>query len=141
VTTASDNSYTKTYVIEATGEQVYRALTDPQSISSWWNTTSTTGSGQAGGELRTMFGAEQEPTVRRVIAAHRHSVVIWEVAASPLVPDWVGTRPTFTISALSNGCRLDFAHHGLVPDLDCFDKCARDWGGFLTRIRDFAQGQ
>jgi uncharacterized protein YndB with AHSA1/START domain len=41
VSTASDDSYTRTYLIEATREQVHQALTDPQSISSWWNTTST----------------------------------------------------------------------------------------------------
>ena len=53
----------------------------------------------------------------RVLAAHHPDVVIWEVAASPLVPEWVGTRPTFTMTATTHGCRLDFTHHGLVPAL------------------------
>lgn len=139
MSTASDDSHTRTYLIEATGEQVHHALTHPQSISSWWNTTSTTGSGQTGGELRISFGAEPEPTVMLVLAAHRPSVVIWEVAASPLVPDWVSTRPTFTISTTSDGRRLGFAHHGLGPALECFDTCATDWGGYPARTRDFAQ--
>jgi len=77
----------------------------------------------------------------RVLAAHHPDVVIWEVAASPLVPEWVGTRPTFTMTATNHGCRLDFAHHGLVPALDCFDRCATDWGHFLPQIRDHAEHQ
>ena len=77
----------------------------------------------------------------RVLAAHHPDVVIWEVAASPLVPEWVGTRPTFTMTEAADGCRLDFAHHGLVPALDCFDHCAIDWGRFLLRICDHVRNR
>jgi hypothetical protein len=59
--------------------------------------------------------------------------------ADALVPDWVGTRLTFTMTAAADGCRLDFAHHGLVPTLVCFDRCAIDWGHFLFRLCDHVQ--
>jgi hypothetical protein len=39
--------------------------------------------------LHITFGTEEQPTVMRVLAAHETDVVIWEVAASPLVPEWV----------------------------------------------------
>lgn len=139
--TTTGNSYTKTLTIEAAAGEIFDALTDPGAITSWWKAASVTGSGQAGGELHITFGTEPEPTVMRVLAAHRPGVVIWDVAASPLVPDWAGTRPTFTVTPAGDGCRLDFAHHGLVPDLDCFDSCATDWGRFLIRISEHAQGR
>ncbi|MGH3274793.1 MAG: SRPBCC family protein [Streptosporangiaceae bacterium] len=131
------NSYTRTLTAQTTPDKVFDALTNPAAVTSWWNAASVTGSGQAGGELRITFGTEPEPTVMRVLAADRPDVVIWDVAASPLVPDWVGTRPTFTITPVGDACRLDFAHHGLIPDLDCFDRCARDWGHFLIRISEY----
>jgi hypothetical protein len=77
----------------------------------------------------------------RVLAAHDPDVVIWEVAASPLVSEWVGTRLTFTMTAAADGCRLDFAYHGLVPTLLCFDRCAIDWGHFLFRLSDHVQSR
>jgi len=67
--------------------------------------------------------------------------VIWQVAASALVPEWVGTRPTFTITVAADGCRLDFTHHALVPALGCFERCAIDWGHFLLRLRAHAEAR
>jgi uncharacterized protein YndB with AHSA1/START domain len=133
--TTTGNSYTKTLTVDATAERIFQALTQPNEITAWWSATSTTGSGSAGGALEITFGTEEQPTVMRVLAAHHPDVVIWDVAASPLVPEWVGTRPTFTMTATTDGCRLDFAHHGLEPALDCFDRCATDWGHFLLRLR------
>jgi uncharacterized protein YndB with AHSA1/START domain len=139
--TTTDNSYTKTLTVDATAKDVFHALSEPHAITSWWSAASTTGSGRTGGELHITFGTEEQPTVMRVLAAHEPDVVIWEVAASPLVPEWVGTRPTFAMTAVADGCRLDFAHHGLVPNLDCFDRCAMDWGHFLVRLCDHVQSR
>jgi uncharacterized protein YndB with AHSA1/START domain len=83
----------------AAPERVFAALTDPEQVTAWWNAKSTTGSGEAGGELRITFGTEEQSTVMRVLAARRPDVVAWEVTSSPLVPDSAGTRPTFTMTA------------------------------------------
>jgi len=136
---SSDNSYTKTLTLAAACEEVFAALTDPDQITVWWSATSTTGSGQAGGELCITFGTEEQPTVMRLLAAHSPHVVEWEVTASPLVPDWEGTQPTFTMAPAGNGCRLNFTHHGLVPALECFELCNVDWGRFLARLGTHAE--
>jgi uncharacterized protein YndB with AHSA1/START domain len=130
----SDNSYTKTLTVAAVPEEVFAALTDPDQVTAWWSAKSTTGSGQAGGELQITFGTEEWPTVMRVLAAHRPDVVVWEVTASPLIPDWQGTQPTFTMAPAGDGCRLNFTHHGLAPALECFELCNVDWGRFLARL-------
>jgi uncharacterized protein YndB with AHSA1/START domain len=135
----SDNSYTKPLTLAATREEVFAALTEPDQVTAWWSATSATGSGQAGGELRITFGTEERPTVMRVLAAHRPGVVAWEVTSSPLVPDWEGTRPTFTMTATEDGCRLNFTHHGLVSALECFEVCNVDWGRFLVRLGAHAE--
>lgn len=135
----SDNSYTKTLTIAATPEEVFAALTNPDQVTAWWNAKCATGSGETGGELRITFGSEERPTVIRVLAAHRPDVVVWEVTCSPLIPDWEGTRPTFTMAATADGCRLDFTHHGLVPNLECFELCNVDWGRFLVSLGAHAE--
>ena len=65
-----------------------------------------------------------------VPAASHPNVVVWEVTSSPLVPDWAGTQPTFTMTATEDGCRLNFTHYGLVPALECYEMCNVDWGRF-----------
>lgn len=138
--TAHQNSYTRTLSIDAPMDRDFRALTSPREISAWWNATSTTGDGGTAGQLRITYGTESQPTVIDVLVARTPSLVVWDVQQSPLVPDWVGTRPTFTMTATPAGCRLDFAHHGLISDLDCYDRCAVDWRQFLTRIAEHATG-
>jgi uncharacterized protein YndB with AHSA1/START domain len=135
----SDNSYIETLTIAAPCEDVFAALTSPGQVATWWSARSATGSGQAGGELRITFGTEEQPTVIQVLAAHHPDTVAWEVASSPLVPDWQGTQPTFTITPAGDGCRLNFAHHGLVPALECFELCNVDWGRFLARLGAHAE--
>lgn len=135
----SDNSYTKTLTVAATPDQVYAALTNPDQVTAWWSATSTTGSGQTDGELHITFGTEPQPTIMRVLAAHRPNLVIWEVTTSPLVPDWQGTQPTFTMVGAGKGCRVNFTHYGLVPVLECFEMCNVDWGRFLLRLGSHAE--
>jgi uncharacterized protein YndB with AHSA1/START domain len=135
----SDNSYTKTLTVAATPEEVFAALTEPDQVTAWWSAKSTTGSGRAGGQLQITFGAEPRPTVIRVLAADRPDVVVWEVTASPLVPDWEGTQPTFTMATTHNSCRLNFTHYGLIPTLECFEMCNVDWGRFLVRLGAHAE--
>jgi len=135
----SDTSYTQTLTLAATCEEVFAALTDPDQVTAWWSARSTTGSGQAGGQLQITFGAEERPTVMQVLAAHRPDVVVWEVTSSPLIPDWEGTQQTFTMTTTEDGCRLNFTHHGLVPALECFELCNVDWGRFLARLGAHAE--
>jgi uncharacterized protein YndB with AHSA1/START domain len=135
----SDNSYTKTLTLAATCEEVFAALTDPDQVTAWWSAKSTTGSGETGGELQITFGTEERPTAMRVLAAHRPDVVVCEVTSSPLIPDWEGTRPTFTMATTEDGCRLNFTQHGLVPTLECFELCNVDWGRFLVRLGAHAE--
>lgn len=137
----SSASYTTTLTTHSPADDVYYALTQLEAIADWWCATSMTGSGQCGGEFHITFGAEEQPTVMRVLTAHQPRVVVWAVEASPLVSEWVGTRPTFTITSTPNGCLLDFAHHGLTPRLSCFNRCATDWGHFLRRLRSQVRSQ
>ncbi len=134
MSTTSDRSYTRTLTADETAERIFQALTDPDAIGSRWSAASTTGSGRTGGELAITVGTQQQPTVMRVLGAHPSDAVIWEVVASPLVPQWAGTRPTFTMTVAAGGCRLDFADHGPVPHLECFERCATDWGRSLLRL-------
>ena len=74
-----------------------------------------------------------DPLVLRVTAADAPGVVSWGVDQCPFLPDWVGTTPTFTLTARDDGgTDLAFTHHGLTPQLDCYQQCAADWDYFLV---------
>ena len=132
--TATD--YQKTLRVEAKPEALYDALTTTSGLSSWW--TGVTGSGDTGGELQFFFDPP-DPCVMHVDQATPASVR-WTVTECAFLPDWVGTRPTFTITALDGGAsELQFRHYGLTQELDCIEMCTRGWDFFLPSLRRYVE--
>ncbi|MEV0069206.1 MULTISPECIES: SRPBCC domain-containing protein [unclassified Amycolatopsis] len=128
--------YQKTVSVNAAPDTVFDALTTVAGLGAWW--TRVTGSGDAGGELRFFF-SHPDPCVMRVDEATRPSVVRWTVTSCDFLPDWVGTRPAFTIVPVDGATELRFRHHGLTAELDCLDMCTRGWNHFTESLRAYAE--
>jgi uncharacterized protein YndB with AHSA1/START domain len=130
--------YQATILVKASPEALFNALTTATGLSSWWNPV--TGSGETGGELRFFMNAP-EPLVVHVDQATRPTSVRWTVTDCPFLPDWIGTKPTFTITPLdSDTSKVHFHHHGLSEELECIDMCTRSWNHYLaTSLRDYLE--
>jgi uncharacterized protein YndB with AHSA1/START domain len=129
--------YETTIRVKASPEALFEALTTVTGLAAWWNPV--TGSGEAGGELRFIMNSP-EPLVIQVDEATRPTSVRWTVTDCPFLPDWVGTRPTFTITLVDSGTsELRFRHHGLNQALECIDMCTRSWDHFMTSLRDYVE--
>ena len=93
--TPPSTDYEKTIRVNADPGALFDALTSLSGLAAWW--TDVTGSGDAGGDLTFWFDPP-EPCVMHVDQATRPTSVHWTVTACDFLPDWVGTRPTFTIT-------------------------------------------
>lgn len=125
--------------LNASADTVFDAITSPASITAWWSPAS--GSGEAGGDLTLPMGPP-EPLLMHVDRATRPETVQWTVTDCPFLEDWVGTRPTFTITRVDDDTsELQFRHHGLTGQLECMDVCAPSWDHYIGRsLRDFVEG-
>jgi uncharacterized protein YndB with AHSA1/START domain len=129
--------YQATIRVKASPEALFEALTTVTGLAAWWSPV--TGSGEAGGELRFIMNAP-EPLVIQVDEATRPTSVRWTVTDCPFLPDWVGTRPAFTITPVDSGtAELRFRHHGLNQTLECIAMCTRSWDHFMTSLRDYVE--
>jgi uncharacterized protein YndB with AHSA1/START domain len=129
--------YQKTIRMKASPEALFDALTSVSGLAAWWNPV--TGSGDAGGELK-FFMNSPEPLVLHVEQATRPTSVQWSVIDCPFLPDWVGTRPTFTITPVEgDASELHFRHHGLTQELGCIEMCTRSWNHYLASLRDYLE--
>jgi uncharacterized protein YndB with AHSA1/START domain len=129
--------YQATIQVKASPAALFDALTTASGLAAWWNPA--TGSGEAGGELRFIMNAP-EPLVIHVDEATKPTSVRWTVVDCPFLPDWVGTRPTFTITSVDAAtCELHFHHHGLHRELECIDMCTRSWDHYMTSLRDYVE--
>jgi uncharacterized protein YndB with AHSA1/START domain len=128
--------YQKTIRVNATPEALFDALTTLPGLAAWW--TDVTRSGDPGCELRFIFDAGT--CVMHVDEATRPASVRWTVTDCAFLPDWIGTRPTFTITPDgTKACELHFRHYGLTSELECIEQCTRGWDHFLASLRDYVE--
>jgi uncharacterized protein YndB with AHSA1/START domain len=134
---ASDD-YEKTILIDAAPDAVFDALTTTDGLTAWW--TRADGSGVTGGELVFTMNAPT-PCVMHVDDATRPTHVQWTVTECDFEPDWVGTRPTFTITSVDGGAsEVHFVHQGLTPELECIDMCRRGWDHYMSSLHEYVEG-
>jgi len=128
--------YETTIAVMASPEAVFDALTTVAGLAAWW-VPRVTGSGETNGELRFFMNAP-EPLVIRVDKATRPATVRWTVTDCPFLTDWVGTRPTFTITPVEGDATgLRFVHHGLTSELECNEVCTNSWNHFMRSLREY----
>lgn len=134
---STPSDYETTLRVKATADELFDALTTVAGLAAWWNPVS--GSGDTGGELRFVMNAP-DPLVIRVDIARRPTFVHWTVTDCPFLTDWVGTRPTFTITPIDGETtELHFRHQGLNNELECIDMCTRSWNHYMTSLRDYLE--
>ncbi len=130
-TTTDDFRATKTFL--STPDAVFSALTDIDALTGWW--TPAGGSAEAGGTLRFLMGDQE--VVMRVEETDRPSRVRWSVLVCEPARDWEGTSITFDLEAVRAGTELRFEHHGLNPQLECFETCHAGWTRHLASLVEY----
>src|SRR6185437_10492950 len=133
--TARGGDFTATLEIKVSPQSVFDALITPADLTNWW--TPASGSGTSAGELVFRFGDLRANC--HVDDAEPASRVRWTVLLCEPVPDWVRTNIAFDLTPVEGGgTRLDFRHHGLTSQLECFEMCSSGWtrhlGSLLTYL-------
>jgi hypothetical protein len=115
---------------------VYDAPARPGGASGWWSTSGDVVTRE--GALLRLNWSGGDHVVFRVDRAERPAAMRWTCVAQhdgSLEPpdEWVGTTLSFAFADEGGATRLDFVHHGLVPQLECFGVCERGCDFFLRR--------
>jgi len=63
--------------------------------------------------------------------------IVWFVTDSylPWLSDkkeWNNTQVMYEISTKNNLTKIDFTHVGLVPEIECYERCEKGWTRFVT---------
>ncbi len=126
------NSFRTTFTVGQSPQQAFDTICD---VRSWW-------SGQLVG-VTDIVGEEFDYTVpgvhysrQRVTELEPGRRVAWLVVDSRLdylsdQQEWNGTTITFDLAAHDGGTEVTFTHHGLVPDVECYDSCSGFWGSVV----------
>ena len=104
-------------------------------VSAWWAKT-VEGNPQKQDDVFTVKFGETWVTfkITELIPAER---IVWTVTDCylPWLEDkteWKGTKTIFQISTTGNLTAINFIHHGLTPQVECYDQCVKGWTGHIT---------
>jgi uncharacterized protein YndB with AHSA1/START domain len=131
--TETAGDFRRTITFTAGPEAVLEALRTSAGIDGWWG--STTGSPGEGGTFEVGFGSDRLIVMEAVAVGARR--VEWKVARAPHTPEWDGTTIVFELEPVGAGTELRFRHHGLTPQLECFDMCHEGWTHYLASLVDY----
>lgn len=127
-------SYTTTFILAQTPEQVFAAITNPRA---WWGEGITGDTDRVGGQFvyRHMPFHVSTQTITEFVPDKK---VVWKISHSNLSfaehkSEWDGTEVIFEIAKAADKTKLTVIHAGLVPQLECFENCSDGWNYYLNQ--------
>ena len=128
----------KEFIVEATPQRVWGALTQPDEIGHWWtndlNVTPVVGSLA---EFR--FGEWGDFVVRVEVAElDQDKQVRWISRRGP-APHWDGTSVTWQLEPVHNGTRVVFNHDGFVKKDERYEMTSAWWEHFLVSLKSYLE--
>lgn len=120
--------FTTTLIVDQTPKQVFKAIIDPQL---WWPGEINGSSHHLNDEFTYRY-EEFHFSTQKVIDMIPDQKLVWLVTDSIInyVEDkreWTGTKMSFEIFVQDNKTHLRFTHHGLDPQIECYDSCSGSW--------------
>lgn len=118
-------------------EEVFNAVRD---VRSWWSgyySESFEGeTDKLGDEFSFRAGGGMHYSRHKLIEVVAYSRIVWLTTDSDFTfierrDEWTGTKIIFDISEKDGETQLVFTHHGLTPEVECFNDCAPAWSQYL----------
>ncbi|WP_129670203.1 SRPBCC domain-containing protein [Phytoactinopolyspora endophytica] len=126
-------SFTTTFTVERTPEEVSAAISKPQV---WWNQLIEGKAETVGDE----FGFDMPGVHRtriRVAELAPGWRVVWHVLENHFSfvndqDEWVGTDIVYDIAGSEDGTTVTLTHVGLLPQHECYEVCSGAWAHHLN---------
>jgi uncharacterized protein YndB with AHSA1/START domain len=121
------------FTVDQSPDEVFRAVVN---VPGWW-TGEVDGSAAGLGDEFVYRYADLHFSRQKVTELVPGRTVVWRVLDAKLSftadpAEWAGTELVFRIGRRDDRTVLTFEHVGLVPEVECFDRCSSAWGFFIN---------
>ncbi|WP_301162011.1 hypothetical protein [uncultured Winogradskyella sp.] len=137
-------SYTTMVSINGTKQEVFNAIS--QHVQKWWGNTDNSVS-SVGDEFTTSFDSTYWKF--RISEFEPNTKIVWKCVEAKHIhngydgieKEWEGTIVEWVLEDKGqNAIILNFAHNGLVPELNCYEICFPAWERFVTQsLKSFVE--
>lgn len=124
----TSHSYSATIEVSRSPQDVYDRITD---VSKWWSKDYEGESARLHDEF-VIHHPGSHYSKQRLVEVAPDRRVVWLVTDSTLTwlrdqSEWTNTKMVFEILPNGDTTILHFTHHGLVPEKECYARCAQGW--------------
>jgi hypothetical protein len=128
-----NQDYSVSITVNATTQEAFKRI---NSVTKWWTENLKGSSEKLNDEFTVRFG-DVHMSKQKLVEIIPDKKVVWLVTDSRLnfikdKQEWNGTKISFEISEKNNKTQVRFTHHGLIPEIECFDACSNAWGDYIT---------
>jgi len=128
-----NRNFTVTFSVAQSPAEVFAAIND---VRGWW-TGDIDGRTDALGAEFTYRYQDLHRTTQRITEWVPGKKIVWHVVDSDIAhaqdrTEWNGTDIVFEIERKSDRTEVRFTHVGLVPAIECYDRCSRAWGHYVA---------
>ncbi len=127
-----ENSYTTSFVVDQTPEEVYKAINN---VRGWWSEEIQ---GKTDALRAEFFYHYQDVHLAKMVIVELipNEKIIWFVKDNyfNFVEDqteWKGTKIIFELSKSGDKTQLTFTHHGLLQTHECYKICSDAWTSYI----------
>lgn len=119
---------TTTILVNKTWQEVFNAINQPQN---WWSGEFSGSSDKLNDEFTYRY-KDMHYSKQRVVELVPNKKVVWLVTDSQLnfiedKSEWTGTKISFDISEKDGQTQVVFTHHGINPQVECYNACNGAW--------------
>lgn len=124
--------YTISLTVNGSAHDVFNSINN---VTAWW-TGDLEGSSQKLGDEFTVRFDDVHVSTQKLIEVIPDQKVVWLVTKSKLnfiedQQEWDNTTISFEIIGQDNKTQIHFTHTGLVPEIECYNDCAKGWDYFI----------
>jgi hypothetical protein len=112
-------------------QEVFNYITND--VSKWWGGKDLKGSSKELNDEFIIHHRDQHYSMQRLVEIIPDKKIVWLVTQSTLSwlindkHEWTNTKMIFEITTKGDKTVVHFTHEGLVPGMECYERCERGW--------------
>lgn len=111
------------------------AFKNINNVTKWWTENLDGNSQQLNDEFTVRFG-DVHVSTQKLVEVIPSKKVVWLVTDSRLnftkdTNEWTNTKISFDLVEKDGKTKIEFIHHGLIPEIECYDACSNAWSQYI----------
>jgi len=124
--------FSTSFAVDQSPKEVFEAVNN---VRGWWSENLDGNADELGATFKFQYKDIHRST-QKITELVSDKKVVWHVIDSRLnfvedKAEWRGTDIVFEISKKNGKTELQFTHVGIVPEIECYDKCSRGWSIYV----------